>query len=123
MNKFRNMSIKLIFGYMLLIAAYSTSYAQSPCENTLCVVQYNASWNTANSVEWINELTDCEVKEIDIASSKTASSEYKIVVVPTIIIYNDGEEVKRFQANIMMTMEATKEEIQEALDEILMEDF
>ena len=55
--------------------------------------------------------------------NSTAAGEYKIVVVPTIVIYEGGEEVKRFQANIMMTMEATKKEIQNAIDEILMEDF
>lgn len=119
-----NTLMKLLLGYSVFLILNSTTvYAQSPCENTLCVVQYNASWNSAKSVDWINDLSDCEVKEIDIASVTTAPGEYKIVVVPTIVIYNDGEEVKRFQANIMMTMEATKNEIQEAIDEILMEDF
>jgi hypothetical protein len=124
MNKFRNISIKLIFGYMLfLILTSTTAYSQSPCENSLCVVQYNASWNSAKSVVWMDKLTDCDIMEIDIASNTTAAGEYKIVVVPTIVIYDGGEEVKRFQANIMMTMEATKKEIQNAIDEILMEDF
>ena len=49
--------------------------------------------------------------------------EYKIVVVPTIVILNEGEEMKRFQANIMMTMEATKTDVQEAIDEVLMSSF
>jgi hypothetical protein len=39
------------------------------------------------------------------------------------VIFNEGEEVKRFQANIMMTMEATKDDVQEAVDEALMGDF
>ena len=38
-------------------------------------------------------------------------------------IYNNGEEVARFQANIMMQLEATQDEVQEKIDEILMEDF
>ena len=45
------------------------------------------------------------------------------MVVPTLIIFQDGEEVARFQANIMMKLEATKDEVQEKIDEILMEDF
>jgi hypothetical protein len=48
---------------------------------------------------------------------------HKIVVVPTIIVFNDGEEIKRFQANIMMQLEATEEEVQEVVDEILMDSF
>jgi hypothetical protein len=50
-------------------------------------------------------------------------SDHKIVVVPTVVIFNEGEEVKRFQANIMMTLEASKDDVQEAIDEILMSDF
>ena len=49
--------------------------------------------------------------------------EHRIVVVPTIIIFNNGEEVKRFQANIMMQLEATQDEVQEAIDEIIMSSF
>ena len=48
---------------------------------------------------------------------------YKIVVVPTILILDNGEEVARFQANIMMTMESTREEVQESIDEIIMSKF
>ena len=43
--------------------------------------------------------------------------------MPTIVIYNDGEEVARFQANIMMQMEAKQEEIQGKIDDILMDSF
>jgi len=50
-------------------------------------------------------------------------TKYEIVVVPTIIILENGEEVKRYQANIMMQMEATKREVQETIDEILMSSF
>jgi hypothetical protein len=52
-----------------------------------------------------------------------AAGAYKIVVVPTIVIYSDGEEVARFQANIMMKMEATQKEIQGKIDEIIMDSF
>ena len=44
-------------------------------------------------------------------------------MVPTIVVFSEGEEVKRFQANIMMTMEASKDDVQEAVDEIMMSDF
>ena len=47
---------------------------------------------------------------------------YQIVVVPTIIVFN-GEEVKRFQADISFAMKATKKDIQNVVDEILMEGF
>ena len=89
----------------------------------LTVVEFNASFNKANEVVWLSKLTDCEVHRIDIAADSRWSSEYKIVVVPTLLVLNNNEEVKRFQANIMMTMEATRKEVQEAVDEIIMEAF
>ena len=117
-----------IFGGYLIVLLFlimaGTANAQSPCgDDDLCVVQFNASFNDANKVEWVNKLTDCDTKFIDIASDKKAAGKYKIVVVPTIVIYNGGEEVHRFQANIMMQMEATKKEVQGTIDEIIMNDF
>ena len=94
------------------------------CEGSeLCVVQFNAAFNTANEVTWLNELTDCSQSTVDIMADPSIPAEYKIVVVPTLVIFNGGEEVKRFQANIMMTMETTKKEVQDAIDEIIMEAF
>ena len=83
----------------------SSAKGQSPCGNSLCAVQFNAGFNEANKVTWLNQLTDCDNKFIDIQKDTKAASKYKIVVVPTIVIYNGGEEVGRFQANIMMKME------------------
>ena len=87
------------------------------------VVHYNADWNDANKVAWLGKLTDCKVKYIDIAEEPKYQKEYEIVVVPTIIVFKDGEEVKRFQADISFKMLATREEVQEAVDEIIMSDF
>jgi len=113
--------------FLSLFAAKSIADS-SPEKHTdfdvgLCVVEFNASFNTKNSVAWIDNLTDCDINRVDIVSDPDLQKKYKIVVVPTIVILNDGEEKKRFQANIMMTMEVTKDDVQEAIDEILMSSF
>jgi len=119
--------IKMFGGYLLILLLMlisNTANGQSPCEDEgLCVVQFNAGFNETNKVIWIDKLTDCSNKFIDIQIDTEAASKYKIVVVPTIVIYNNGEEVGRFQANIMMKMEATKKDVQEKIDEIIMSDF
>jgi hypothetical protein len=89
----------------------------------MVVVEFNASFNKTNEVAWLNKLTDCETQRVDITADSRWASEYKIVVVPTLVIFNNNEEAKRFQANIMMTMEATRKEVQDAIDEIVMEAF
>tara|TARA_Y100001938_G_scaffold132932_1_gene191710 strand:+ start:660 stop:998 length:339 start_codon:yes stop_codon:yes gene_type:complete len=96
--------------------------SQSPCDADVCVVQFNAGWNSANDVEWVDNLKDCDIKYIDIATDSEAQSEYEIVVVPTIVVFN-GKEVKRFQADISFAMKATENDVQEVVDEIIMDQF
>ena len=85
---------------------------------------FNAEWNKANGVSWFMELKDCNTKGIvDISKETEAAKKYKIAVIPTIIIFKDGEEVARFQADLSFKMVATKEEVQEEIDNQLMSDF
>ena len=92
-------------------------------ESGVCVVEFNAGFNAANGVEWIEKLSDCKGSRVDIMESPALQAKHKIVVVPTVIVFNDGEEVKRFQANIMMQLEASKKDVQEAVDEVIMSAF
>ena len=106
---------------MAMLVGGTSIKAQNLCGSDICVVQFNASWNESNSVDYLNKLTDCEVMNVNIDEG-TYQSDYKIVVVPTIVVFN-GKEVERFQANIMMQMEATRKEVQESIDEIIMSSF
>jgi len=107
--------------YICLFAM--TSFGMTIPDSGVCVVEFNASFNASNSVDWLDELSDCKGRRVDIASEPDLQKEHKIVVVPTVIVFNDGEEVERFQANIMMQLEATQDEVQEAVDEIIMSAF
>ena len=96
----------------------------SICFSQIKVVQFNASWNKANDVLWVQGLKDCKViSYIDVAKDVNAQKKHKIAAVPTIIIFKDGEEALRFQADLSFKMLATKEEVMEAIDELLMSDF
>lgn len=108
---------------LLLLSMITATCLAQDFPDGLVVVEFNASFNKSNEVQWLPKLTDCEVQRVDIVADSRWSSEYKIVVVPTLLVFNNNEEVKRFQANIMMTMEATRKEVQEALDEVVMEAF
>ena len=88
------------------------------------IKQFNAGWNNANDVPWVRQLSDCKtISYTDISKDKEAQKEYKIAVVPTIIIFKDGDEVARFQADLSFKMTATREEVQEEIDNQLMSDF
>ena len=118
------LNFKTVLTYLLLMLFMlvgGTVLSQNMCNSDICVVQFNASWNASNSVDYLGELTDCEVMNVNIDEG-TYQSDYEIVVVPTIIVFN-GKEVERFQANIMMQIEATRKEVQSVVDEIIYSDF
>ena len=110
-----------IFGmYMLIIVLMlfaNASYSQ------IVVTHFNAAWNDPNKVSYIGKLTDCDIVYVDIAAAPKLQTKHEIVVVPTVVIFKDGEEMKRYQADISFSMKATRKEIQDFIDELLMSDF
>ena len=119
--KITNITCKVFSVYILILFLMlfaGTTFGQ------IKVMQFNASWNSTNDVLWVQKLSDCEtISYSDIGKDKEPQKEYKIAVVPTIIIFKDGEEVARFQADLSFKMLATKEEVQEEIDNQLMSDF
>jgi len=106
---------KILF---LLVISCNVAFGQIKVE------QFNAGWNSANDVGWVQELSECKtIGYTDIAKDTEAQSKFKIAVVPTIIVFKDGEEAARFQADLSFKMLATKEEVQEEIDNLLMSDF
>ena len=113
MNKFT----KFLYA-LLIIIAFTVGVAYSQVK----VIYFNASWNEANDVEWFNKLSDAskETKSID---EQEIQKKYAIAIVPTIIVFDDDEEVKRFQADLSFKMVATRKEVQEYIDELIMSKF
>tara|TARA_R110000765_G_scaffold137494_1_gene237015 strand:+ start:267 stop:629 length:363 start_codon:yes stop_codon:yes gene_type:complete len=90
----------------------------------ISVSQFNAEWNSANEVPWVGDLEDCRtIAYVDISKNPKMQAKHKIAAIPTIIIFKDDVEVARFQADLSFKMMATKEEVQEEIDNILMSDF
>jgi len=111
---------KIFCGYLLallLIIVCNTASAQ------VVVTHFNAAWNDPNKVSYIGKLTDCDIVYVDIAKAPKLQSKHEIVVVPTVVIFKDGEEMKRYQADISFSMKATRKEMQNFIDELLMSDF
>lgn len=87
------------------------------------VLHFNADWNKANAVEWVEDLDDCDIEFIDIAKKPKLQKEYSIVVVPTIVVLQYDEEKKRYQADLSFKLSATKDEVQEMIDELILSGF
>ena len=118
----KNKTIWTIFlGYLLIIFFVLLS---NVAFGQMSIIYFNAGWNGANGVDWVNDLSDCKtIESIDVASNKEAQKKYKIAVIPTIILFKDDEEVKRFQADLSFKLMATRKDVQEEIDNQIMSDF
>ena len=109
--------ISKIFGVYLLIILFillaNTSFGQ------VVVTHFNAEWNDHNKSDWVDSLEDCEITYVDIADSPKIQKRHKVTVVPTIIIFKDGEEMYRFESDVSFKLIATRKELQKYIDELI----
>ena len=111
-----------VFGMYLLVLLFIL--VSGNAFSQIQVAQFNAGWNSANEVAWVNDLEDCKtISYVDISKQTKLASKHKIAVIPTIIIFKDDVEVARFQADLSFKMVATREEVQEEISNQLMSDF
>tara|TARA_Y100001938_G_C7962594_1_gene365096 strand:- start:356 stop:712 length:357 start_codon:yes stop_codon:yes gene_type:complete len=84
----------------------------------ITVVQYNAGFNKSNSIENLTKLADAKVYDAWIDQDPEMKETGRIKSVPTIIIYNNGKEVRRWEAGLMMKLDISYHEIQKFIDEL-----
>ena len=87
----------------------------------LVAVEFWAGWNEVNKVTAIDEWDtfDAKVYRVNIESFPTIQSDNNVVILPTIIFYDEGEEVKRLQGDMSFTLKVTTKELDEIIEEIL----
>ena len=87
----------------------------------LVVVEFWATWNEANKVSVIDEWDtfDAKVYRLNIDLYPKIQADNNVVILPTIIFYDGGEEVKRLQGDMTFTLKTTTDELDEIIEEIL----
>ena len=87
----------------------------------LVVIEFWATWNEGNKVlildEW--DTFDAKVYRINIESFPKIQANNNVVILPTIMFYDEGEEVKRLQGDMSFTLKTTTKEHDEINEEIL----
>jgi hypothetical protein len=106
----------MINAWLLVLGLFTSSlYAQSASldsfqniqlmKNEFCaVIEVNASWNWQNKIP-LEKLEKCYTGYVDISNKEIGAviqKEWDIKVVPTIIIFEYGVEVKRFESDLSM---------------------
>jgi len=89
----------------------------------IVVVEFWAGWNSSNECEWLSKLKECEMYRVDIGIYMDIQQKYNITAIPTLIIFNNGNIEEQFDPNIMFQLEATKNDVQDTIDEIMLKQF
>ena len=91
------------------------------------IVQVNADWN-ANANLDLSKLKNCKVFNASIDNKEYGAiiaNEWNIKSVPTIIMFEYGKEIKRFEAGLSFNLDESKikKQINDEKDEIMLRRF
>ena len=87
----------------------------------LVAVEFWAGWNEVNKVTAIDEWDtfDAKVYRVNIDNFPNIQADNNVVILPTIIFFDEGEEVKRLQGDMSFTLKVTIEQLDQIIEEIL----
>ena len=89
----------------------------------IIAIEFWAGWNSANEFAELETLKQCEKYRVDIGTNSKLQTDFSVISVPTVIIFDNGVEKERFAANIMFQLEADKKTIQNSIDTIKLNKF
>jgi thiol-disulfide isomerase/thioredoxin len=101
----------------------TASNFDSKIAKDVVAVEFWAEWNQANQFNELSKLKDTNVYRVDIMHCSDLQAEYNIVAIPTVVLFDNGVEKERFNANIMFQLEADKKVIQNSIDTIILNKF
>ena len=87
----------------------------------LVVVEFYSTWNEANKVVILDtwDTFDAKVYRVNIDLFPKIQAENEVVILPTIIFYDEGEEVERLQGDMSFSLKVTEKDLEEIIEEIL----
>ena len=87
----------------------------------LVVVEFWATWNETNKVTLLDDWDtfDAKVYRVNIDLYPKIQTENEVVILPTIIFYDEGEEIERLQGDMTFSLKVTTKELDEMIEEIL----
>ena len=117
---------KLFILFMLCSSLFSEireltdeNFSKATARN-IVVVEFWAGWNEANKVTLLEEWENFDVKiyRLNIELYPGIQADNDVVILPTIIFYDDGEEAERLQGSMRFILETTIKELEEIVEDI-----
>ena len=105
---------------LLLIAFTLCSFASSTISKRgIVLVHYNAGFNSANNYVDVVKIKDAKIFKASIDGNATLKQDERIRSVPTVVLYNNGKEIFRWEAGINLSLNHVDyREIQKEVDKI-----
>ncbi len=108
---------------MIVIFLLSSNLkGQSFLKQEISVVEFNTSWNESNFIQGLNNLKNCNPYTIILCDYIDYMDKFNIKQ-PTIIIFNNGDEIKRFESTIMLDFDINYKGLQKEVDKLLLNKF
>ena len=110
----------LLFSFLFCETGLTSIPYEEEIKEGIVVVEYWAHWNTEYMVKPITELKNVKICRVNICDNPDLQLKDYIIVVPTIIFYDNGVEYKRLQGDLSFKLKTTYEELQKIIDDRLM---
>ena len=105
---------------LLLIAFTLLSFASSTISKQgIVLVHYNAGFNDVNNYVDVVKVKDAKIFKVTIDNNATVKQDEHIRSVPTVVLYNNGKEITRWEAGINLSLSHVDyREIQKEVDQL-----
>mgnify|MGYP003109889202 CR=1 FL=1 len=92
-------------------------------QSGITVVEFWSDWNKENECFWLEDISNAKTYRIDLESQ--TADDYEIKVLPTLIVFNNGEEIDRFEGNISFQLcpRRTPKKVQKVIDGLMINKF
>ena len=89
----------------------------------ISVVYFNAEWNNTNCIldtlETLKEYEQSKIYYVDIDNNLELKEEYRAKRIPMVILFQDGQIIKKWKGSLRNILDIDPEEIKEEIDELL----
>ena len=126
------LDLKLLIVFILILIAGSKASGQEfindknfdeKVAKDIVAVEFWVEWNSSNEFIDLSKLSDCSKYRVDIEKYPDLQAKYEVTCIPTVIIFESGDEKERFKANIMFELEADKKDVQKSINNIMLAKF
>ena len=118
-----------IIGILLMIATTAKSQDflhvddyDKKTKQGIVLVEFWASFNSVNEIN-LKKIYDCKKYRVDMSQDPGLMTKHNVMAVPTVVIYHNGKEIKRFLPGLMLKLDVSIKDIQAVIDELVGDKF